>query len=551
MYAWNHEKERLEAEAYLLGPRQDFVATYMNVANLQFIIKQHPAITGQSTVEALVAVLSGGEHDSQRQVFFLYKKAADGLGDLMQTAPTPLLAEAAKTALVHILTATSGKPCRAAAEALGRVPLKVEGPRLPEPKDGPLSAVSWGHLLTQTGFTDPGAVVWKGRNLLIYGGNHGRVLVLKMARRHESPSDLAREALWMDFLGERQGRFPDVHQGRGPVPVFEVPLPVRMDGCPVFRIADFWGAMPHPADASTLSQPPKALHPQALAVGFTAPKAYFQYPNEPGIHGHPREDAFYDMMGQNAWLLGRLAAAGVIHTAPIPLFHNRVQRERRNDQGIYQWPRAGRLDQWLHSCRYPNIGQTGLRDFEHFVSFSGPPRRLYEHIGTHILSLVLVAGSYFRNKTPALWGWTDRGDPVDARHLFDKALFGRAVRTIFLNYYNGFTGMVFEGPLPVDVEAFVGCLIDAMGVDRHMEEILRVAEQTAMSEAAFGEFLASRGVGEARIRTLEKGRADIPILTGPHLGGFNQPISVPELIEFTAKTAALCMADRYCAQKCG
>ena len=44
---------------------------------------------------------------------------------------------------------------------------------------------------------------------------------------------------------------------------------------------------------------------------------------------------------------------------PIPLFHNRTQRLRRDDQGRYQWFRAGRLDQWLDSCAFPNLGLSG------------------------------------------------------------------------------------------------------------------------------------------------------------------------------------------------
>ena len=73
-------------------------------------------------------------------------------------------------------------------------------------------------------------------------------------------------------------------------------------------------------------------------------------------------------------------------------------------------------------------------------------------------------------------------NPVDARHLFDARLFTETVRSIFLNYYKGFTGVSFCGPLPVDLDAFVCRLIDEMGVDRHLEEILRVAEQTAMTD---------------------------------------------------------------------
>jgi hypothetical protein len=34
-------------------------------------------------------------------------------------------------------------------------------------------------------------------------------------------------------------------------------------------------------------------------------------------------------------------------------------------------------------------------------------------------------------------------------------------------------------------------------------------------------------------------------MTGPHLGGFNQPISLPELIAFAAACAARCVAGRF------
>ena len=61
--------------------------------------------------------------------------------------------------------------------------------------------------------------------------------------------------------------------------------------------------------------------------------------------------------------------------------------------------------------------------------------------------------------------------------------------------------------------------IEEMGVDRHMEEILRKAEQNIMSDQAFVDFLISRGFDKSQIAQMEKGEKDITILTGPHLGG--------------------------------
>ena len=44
---------------------------------------------------------------------------------------------------------------------------------------------------------------------------------------------------------------------------------------------------------------------------------------------------------------------------------------------------------------------------------------------------------------------------------------------------------------------------------------------------------------------ISQGQADLILQTGPHLGGFNQAISVPELIRFTAVTAAECVLRRF------
>ncbi|HMA67142.1 MAG TPA: hypothetical protein VKO20_04925, partial [Desulfosalsimonadaceae bacterium] len=65
------------------------------------------------------------------------------------------------------------------------------------------------------------------------------------------------------------------------------------------------------------------------------------------------------------------------------------------------------------------------------------------------------------------------------------------------------------------------------------------------------DFLIGRGFSTEAACRMEKGKADIRILTGPHLGGFNQRISVPELTQYTAALAALCIMDRYWLEKGG
>ena len=66
-----------------------------------------------------------------------------------------------------------------------------------------------------------------------------------------------------------------------------------------------------------------------------------------------------------------------------------------------------------------------------------------------------------------------------------------------------------------------------------------------MSDDEFNEFLLERGFTGDNINGLSKGHEDITIMTGPHLGGFNQRISLPELIHLTETAASYCIGDRY------
>ena len=50
---------------------------------------------------------------------------------------------------------------------------------------------------------------------------------------------------------------------------------------------------------------------------------------------------------------------------------------------------------------------------------------------------------------------------------------------------------------------------------------------------------------EEILKNMEKGKRDITLLTGPHLGGFNDRISLPELIRFIETMAALCISGKY------
>jgi len=541
MYCWNLENERLEAETYLCGPRRDFTTTYMRVANLQYIIVQQPEIVRESTVSALCQVLEGTEHLRQRQVFFLFKKAADALAAIV-SEPTPDdTAVHARRALSQLLAAHTGPPFRAVAEAMGSLPLATPcpAPVFGEDETTPARVISDLSTLTQAPL--PQNRVWAGRSLILEDPRTPEQrIVIKFARPDQPTAELAAEACWMQYLAglsfpePERPKIPELLSGKKPA---------------VHRITD----------KRLDPKPVPDIDRQGHAICFRVHRDYFSYPNHPGTGGDPGETkgamisktACRQILSHNARIFGLLAARGIVHTAPIPLFHNRVQRHRREDRGLYEWRRGGRLDQWLASCRYPNISQSGIRDFEHFVAFDGPARRLYEHIGSHVFSLILVAGSYCRNHDPARSGLDASGEPVDARDLFDPEWLKQILTDVFNSYYESFTGRSHTGRPPCDMEALCRRLIEEMGVDRHMEEILRVAEQQTMTREEFDAFLAARGFSPQAIARLEKGRQDIRILTGPHLGGFNQRISVPELTEYAAALAALCIMDRYLCQRGG
>jgi hypothetical protein len=66
-----------------------------------------------------------------------------------------------------------------------------------------------------------------------------------------------------------------------------------------------------------------------------------------------------------------------------------------------------------------------------------------------------------------------------------------------------------------------------------------------MSDPEFKGFLIQRGYDRETIARMEKGKREITLLTGPHLGGFNDRISLPELIRFIETMAALCISGIY------
>lgn len=530
MKARGLERERTVAENVLETERYDFAAKYMAVCDLHSLARTSPEIINSKTISVLEGVLKDSGLSRQTQSFFVYKEAADALASIIVRAIGEPLADQAISALKAVLGTAAGNAQRAATEALGALPVSVHGPKVSEDSIENIPRVEWPEILEERGIKIHDAPAVIGRSLVVGIDKENRLLVVKLACAQDSFRSIYREAAWMEHLSSGDYSFPVR---------FNIPVAIKINGSYIFRLED------RPAEISDRID----LHPDGYAICFIAPEDYFNYPNDHRTEKRLTMEKFREVMFRDAWLLGKLTSLGIVHSAPIPLFHNRVQRDRRTDNGLYEWPRGGRLDRWLDSCCYPNFGLTGIRDFEHLVAFEGLSRNLYRYIGTHILSLLLVTGSYFRNKDQGRVGLDGQGRPVDARDLFDKEFLKELIQGIFLGYYHGFAGRELRDELPFDFDELSSRMIEEMGVDRHMEEVLRVVDQEQMTDEQFRDFLRERGCSDEEVRRLKKGSEDIIIHTGPHLGGFNQRISLPELIESAGIISALCMVGRYRQEK--
>lgn len=499
--------------------QRDFTVTWLNARALRAEADRLGADVPERTVKALEAILTNFVHDAQRNAHHLYREAARGLAMLLRPGMPPSLASRALAVLDAMLREGTRKARLAVSDVMGGLVSVAPGPRLSPCDPGRAKAVDLDKVLAQAGAQ--GAKVRRAGRSLLFDLPGKRLLVIKRARSGEDGLGLGREAAWMDLLS------------RESFPVrFEAPVPLPVHGCPLIALR---GAR----------EP--GLHPRGLALCFVAPADYFVYPNELLCGGRPGAEEFCEMWLRAAELFGLLAGRGIVHEDPIPLFHNRTAQTRRGDQGVYDWRRMGRLDQWLASCRHPNFGATGLRDFEHLARWPGQGQALHRALGNALMALLLVAGSWFRAAKPACRGIAPDGSPADARHCFDEELLTRLVGQGFARMHLGFAGEPFTGALPFDAAHLARRMVEEMGVDRYMEELFRVEDQGRLGRVAFEEFLVARGMPPEEAAKAEQGREDIALATGPHLGRFNAQTSLPELNEFVACAAARIIAGRYLA----
>ncbi len=516
---------RIQIELTLLNQTLGFDQIYVQVKSLFLYITQFPDTITDQTIDTLLFVIQSEQHNAQKQCYFLYREAADALLYIAKDA------RHAKTKTIicriqKLLLNCKGKRQRAVSEALGSLPVDIKGPNIHAPNTIKILDISFKDLLEKLNTPGLETFTWHGRTLR-YRLKDNTIGCIKFATSNTNIKNLVSEIQWLLFL-KKETKYDNNF--------FHIPAPVSIKNHIAFNVIE----MPQwLAEQNVVSK-------KYPAIVFTTIESYYHYPNE-NISKNFDKKFIQKIYSKNATLLGELTSKGIMHTALIPLFHNRVQQNRRDDHGIYNWEQAGRLDQWLKSSKYPNFAASGLRDFEHLTTMKNP-KKLRHFIGEHLLGFFLVVGSTFRNKEPDNFGWDKNNQPQDVRYNFDRQFFHDTMKQVIQSYYKGICGYCFQHIEKAFTQKLTDKLINAMGIDHHMEETLRIQDQNNMDDQTFYDFLLSRGHPRKEIRNYKRCEKDIILMSGPHLGGFNQQISVPELIEFLFCLSSMCISDRYLSE---
>ncbi len=242
---------------------------------------------------------------------------------------------------------------------------------------------------------------------------------------------------------------------------------------------------------------------KAHAICYIADRDYFRYLSDPTLSLEEMKEG----MASCAQDLGKLAGIGLIHTSLIPLYHN---RGRAIGDHIYRWNRkiAGRLDNWLESCTYPNLRLSGIADLEHIEAHTEmASKELQAYAGEHLFSMSLVLGSYFRR-----------------RGMFDKKALGCILSDGFHKYCYALAGLN-ERP-------------DGHSPKSHIDKHIPLDECIDWTE------LARRMAEEMEGNKYMHMRGDRDAQKGPHLGLFNGPFPIPELIRAIHITSLFAILER-------
>jgi len=218
-----------DSENYLLYSCSDFSATYMAVSTLEYEIEKSSSLASSQTIHALHRVILKKVHSHQRQSYFLYRKAAKTLRFLASAGENTCLTAESIESLKHIVAESDGTSHRAAAEALGSLPLKIKEPSLNEERIKKVSSIRWDELCDKTGLNQYCHMKCIGRSL-VFSLASDLVFVMKLSRSNSENASLNREALWMEYLQTIKHEFPVK---------FDIPTPLRFGKAYLFRLTDF------------------------------------------------------------------------------------------------------------------------------------------------------------------------------------------------------------------------------------------------------------------------------------------------------------------------
>lgn len=194
------ERERATLENVLKAKDLDFTAAFLAVRDLGELILTHPETVGSETIHALEGVVKNSGFSRQTQCFFLYKEAAGALTSIIVHTISESLAKEAICVLKNLLGTAVGDAQRAAAQALGCLPVSVHGPQISEETIDDAPRVKWQEILEEKGVTNCNPPALVGRSLVVSLDKEHRLFVVKLACAEHCLQHMYREAVWMEHL---------------------------------------------------------------------------------------------------------------------------------------------------------------------------------------------------------------------------------------------------------------------------------------------------------------------------------------------------------------
>jgi len=224
----NLKGEIIRAEDILVKNEYDFSAKYLALRHLHSVVRTSPEIARSETILALNGIFHNSAISSQTQSFFLFRETATILCLIAVNPIDRPLAEEAYAVLLNILSTMAGNSHRAAAEALGSLPVSILGPEI-KTRTATIPRVNWQEVLEEAGVTRSNPPSFVGRSIVRAVNGDGRLLIVKLALAGDSPQSLYDEALWLNHLCSDGYDFPVR---------FNIPVPIKVREGYLFRLGN-------------------------------------------------------------------------------------------------------------------------------------------------------------------------------------------------------------------------------------------------------------------------------------------------------------------------